>query len=343
MLIRRLFLQKTRKRCISSLRLPKESYLDDINMFLKSGEKRDGLLTSIQTLVKNEVQDKNNSDLLLEISKSPYLKIDLPFTIDLIRSNPSNCVLISFINSFLHTNPSSHIPSDVASIAINNALYHSNSSREDIVPNALKIVNSTFGSKNYHSFMVGKRNLGLLKFFGGTMSSLGLIDLGLRSFELAPNVGVYAMILTYLINVSFFGFLSFGANFARTFPNIEWVKGITQNYRYLHFDEINMISKIGEIDRLLSNNKDYSKEFKAFIKARNIQTIEIGSDELLQEYWLSGGDNFEWVEPDQDPAIIIWKKRVNNLSTESKFPKNNIEWTSELIRDNRPSSSPMTN
>lgn len=59
-------------------------------------------------------------------------------------------------------------------------------------------------------------------------------------------------------------------------------------------------------------------------------------DIKMQAYWMSGGDGFEWVEPDQDPADLIWKQHLAKfdkpmLNTDNSTK--NIKWAEELIEE----------
>ena len=58
---------------------------------------------------------------------------------------------------------------------------------------------------------------------------------------------------------------------------------------------------------------------------------------MLQAYWMTGGDGFEWVEPDQDPAEILWRQHLEQFNkaglNESK--QKAIGWADDLIESEK--------
>lgn len=54
--------------------------------------------------------------------------------------------------------------------------------------------------------------------------------------------------------------------------------------------------------------------FRENLRAKRMQiTEQTDTEQLFQEYWASNGENFQWVEPDQDPAEIALVARSRSL------------------------------
>ena len=53
----------------------------------------------------------------------------------------------------------------------------------------------------------------------------------------------------------------------------------------------------------------------------------------MQAYWMSGGDGFEWVEPDQDPAEIVWRNHLASLQKPvlQALDTRSLKWAEDLI------------
>ncbi|CCE85932.1 Piso0_005572 [Millerozyma farinosa CBS 7064] len=49
----------------------------------------------------------------------------------------------------------------------------------------------------------------------------------------------------------------------------------------------------------------FQKRFRHEIQKRRMAVNELDEELMFLEFWLTHGENFEWVEPDQDPAEII--------------------------------------
>ena len=71
-------------------------------------------------------------------------------------------------------------------------------------------------------------------------------------------------------------------------------------------------------------------------KIRLLEAKDNMEDLKMQAYWMSGGDGFEWVEPDQDPADLIWKQHLdsfNKPTLDNNSKAKNLKWAEELIGD----------
>lgn len=63
-------------------------------------------------------------------------------------------------------------------------------------------------------------------------------------------------------------------------------------------------TQIGEKQKLL-------RFFKQLFERRRMKIEDYTDQEMMfQEYWMTGGQNYEWVEPDQDPGEILLRERM---------------------------------
>lgn len=71
---------------------------------------------------------------------------------------------------------------------------------------------------------------------------------------------------------------------------------------------------------VLNEKQKLSTFFRENLRKKRLSIEEYTDQELLfQEYWVSNGENFEWVDPDQDPAEIeILKKTEVEVGNSSK-------------------------
>jgi hypothetical protein len=198
------------------------------------------------------------------------------------------------------------------------------------IHNAVKVVDLTMASPRYLKAMTEKRNNAIMKTLVGAIGAGGAMHYGISLLELPSTAGVFAMVATYVLNMSFFGYVAFGGKFIGRVNNIRWKNGALMNYMYIHADEISVLSKIAEADIKINGHEGFaSNGFKQAMERRNIELIPPETEQLLEEYWLTGGDNFEWVEPDQDPADIIWRKHIQ--TKKPNLLRDDIKWTDKFI------------
>lgn len=224
------------------------------------------------------------------------------------------------------------ISKSLAKLAVRRCLWEAD------IQNAVRCVDSTVASPPYLKMMNEKRNSTLLKSLVGALGASGLIHYGIGLMELPTTAGVFAMVVTYVLNLSFFGYVAFGGKFIGAVNNLRWENGAPISHMYTHSDEISLLSKIAEADvKIKGHDGSVNEGFKTAMRERRIEPLPPATEGLLEEYWLTGGENFEWVEPDQDPADIIWRKHL-----ETKKPNllsGDIKWTDRLISENGANSS----
>ncbi|KAK6465628.1 hypothetical protein DFJ63DRAFT_333046 [Scheffersomyces coipomensis] len=294
---------------------------------------------------------------------------NIPFSQSLLKQilllNLPTISNLKLINLYYDKNPSKStiIDKSTALIALRNAINNAEFER------AIKVSDITVGHPNYieHNNQILKS--GLIRLIGTSlaitiMSKFGanfLIEVGELSSGWRHLGSLNSMILTYFLNSSFFitivrvgrQLISSGGDY------LTWQKGTFYTHWFKHADEMLFCSKIVEADRELNGGENnpalihelcrenddtitlqhtlqpgYTRDGQ---KIRLLEAKDNLEDIRMQAYWMSGGDGFEWVEPDQDPAEIIWKDHLSQYTNPTIDSDNNtnndrsLKWADDLI------------
>lgn len=312
---------------------------------------RDGVNISIRQTIRDIVLNANvdfNKNLLKEI-----LLLKLP-----VATN------VEILESFYQRNPKDFVDKKTGLVALRHSLFNGD------LQNALKIIDLSTGHDNYIRHKDSQMKKSLLKLASSAagitfFSKVGvyeLIEAGWLSATWGHLSSINAMILTYLLNSSFFiTIVRLGRNLQASGGDyLTWQKGTFYTHWYKHFDELSMCTKVVEADVILngggpsgaepsselidklcsqddtSSREDHKGETDNKDKnSRLMERKENIEDVKLQAYWMSGGDGFEWVEPDQDPAVIIWKRHLDKFNKPelNQNSRKLLNWTDELIRE----------
>lgn len=268
-------------------------------------------------------------------------KHDFPFSQQLLKEVfllklPSK-VNLEIIKHYYEKNPDAFIDKSVALVALRKALFDAD------YKNAIKITDQTVAHPRYIDNRDKIMRRGIFKLIATSVGITAMNKFGINALiewfdvsELWRHLSsINSMLLTYLINSSFFvTIVRFGRQMVLAGGDyLTWQQGTFYTHWFRHVDELLFCSKIVELDRML-NGGELSKDVIGELtrtKDENIFTLEHtlqpGTDSSggkvrllkakdnlddlkLQAYWMSGGDGFEWVEPDQDPAEIIWKEHL---------------------------------
>lgn len=183
------------------------------------------------------------------------------------------------------------------------------------------------------------------------------VDAGLLLETWKQLSTVNSMLLTYIFNSSFFVTLvRLGRQLSAAGGDyFTWQKGSFYTHWYRYSDLMSMFAKIAEADMKLNGgveNSDWlmkelcrsdpslgdgytlapgiNREGK---KVRLLNARENLEDLKLQAYWMTGGDGFEWVEPDQDPAELRWRNHLQHLHNPAlrALDTKSLKWAEELI------------
>lgn len=275
---------------------------------------------------------------------------------------PSKTV-ISIIHSYYQRNPKATIDLSLALIPLRESLFNAE------LKEALEITDITTGHANYVEkkntlmrqgfYRLGATALGVAAFtkFGSQFA----VEAGLLLDTWVQLAGLNAVILTYIFNSSFLVALvkltrqlsTAGGDF------LVWQKGTFYTNWYRYSDLMSMCAKIVEADIKLNGGVDSSawlmeeltrsepvmgngftlspgtnKEGK---KVRLLEARENLEDLKMQAYWITGGDGFEWVEPDQDPAELIWRNQLQCLHNPAValLDAKSLKWTENLIEEKK--------
>lgn len=270
-----------------------------------------------------------------------------------------SATVIKVVETYYERNPHAHINLLLALIPLRQSLYNAE------LKDSLRITDITTGHPNYikHKNTIMRKNMYRL---AGTAAGVTLFskvgtqlavdaELLLETWRLLWTFN--AMILTYLFNSSFFvAAVKFGRQLnAAGGDYLTWQKGTFYTHWYRYCDLMTMFGKIVETDAKLNGGVDNSDWLmdelcradaslgNGYIlapgvnregeKIRLLEARENLEELKMQAYWMTGGDGFEWVEPDQDPAEIMWRNhlaRLHNPALGSQ-DKMSLKWAEDLI------------
>lgn len=269
--------------------------------------------------------------------------------------------VVKVIQNYYKRDPKAVIEMNTALIALRDSLYNAD------IDSAVKITDLTAG---YPTYIKKKNDLlrsGIYKLAATAIgitffSKVGVqqvIDLGWLSPAWKHLGSINAMVLTYLLNSSFFvTIVRFGRQLSFAGGDyLTWQKGTFYTHWYKHADEMAMCTRIVETDLKLNGGLENTPSLmeELCLKDENVSnhhTLQPGltregkkvrllepkdnlEDLKLQAYWMSGGDGFEWVEPDQDPAEIVWRQHLAQLHKPglNSSSLKSLKWAEELIEE----------
>lgn len=245
---------------------------------------------------------------------------------------------INIIKKFYERNPKGVIPKNAAMIPLRESLFNGD------IDNAVKITDLTTGHDNYIGekdkimkkslFKLATSALGVTIFSKSGVDVLIEWDILSSSWQFLSSVN--SMLVTYLLNLSFFiALVKVGRQRAAAGGDyLTWQKGTFYTHWYKHSDEMSMCARIMETDRKMNAGIENSPKLVEELcrpsesmdgqspkagytrdgrKIRLMERKDDLDDIKMQAYWMSGGDGFEWVEPDQDPAELVWKQHLHHL------------------------------
>lgn len=301
-------------------------------------------------------------DEILSLLQHPEVDFNNLLLARILRLKLNTETNIKLISEFYNHQPKGIIDKATSLVPLRQCLFNGD------IQNALKITDMTVGHPNYveHKDKIFKRNIARL--IGSSISisifsRFGieeLIQLGWVSSGWSHMSAISSLIITYLLNSTFLlTIVRLGRTAVASGGDyLTWQKGTFYTHWYKHADEMMMCSKIVEADIKLTGGgisggepseslKDelsrinphntmkpvagYNKDGEKIRLMRFKDNIE---DITLQAYWMSGGEGFEWVEPDQDPADILWRNNLMRQKLETSSTRS-IKWAEQLIEDTK--------
>lgn len=208
---------------------------------------------------------------------------------------------------------------------------------------AFELIDVSAGSRAYMNEVRASWIKYLSRWAGGTTSILVGVHVLLESGLVgtwASTTGVLSMVFTYLCSMSILGSLAFAGRVSGSGEYIKWLPGTPTTYWYSHAQEMKMASLIASVDIALPENQnEASFRVKKLLQARRMMALEPEQEILIKEYWARGGEGFEWIEPDQDPAEIIWRAKMEDskakrIAAQEKYGER-YKWTDEVINSSK--------
>lgn len=217
--------------------------------------------------------------------------------------------LIKAYNSVYTADGRRFVPLNLAMIPFRKAVYSAH------IDDAFAIMNLTAGAPGYVQHV--KRlwwRYGRGYIIGST-STLASVHLLLKSGlvgEWPSTIGVLGMVTAYIANMTVLAGLAFAGRVSGSGEILKWLPGTPTPHWYSHAQEMKMASRIAAVDRALPENQDECsyRVKKMLADNHKMVPIEFEQETLMKEYWARGGEGFEWIEPDQDPAEIIWRRKM---------------------------------
>lgn len=349
-----------------------QSLDNSISKLLESKPDHDQVLDIISECKKIQLQIYQYNKLgksheidqrITSVLSDEKVEFDKTLLGDVLKLNFPSHTNIDIINTFYKRHPNAHIDKPIAIIPFRQSLFDGN------LVDALKLTDITVGHPNYLAFRHQELKSGVSKLIASAVgitlfSKFGvqeLVDWGLLDEIWRKLSSVNSLILTYLFNSSFLmtivklgrQLVSAGGDY------LTWQKGTFYSHWYKQADEMLFCTKIVEADIKLNgggisggevsseladeltrkgdNEMDmtpgYNRDGK---KVRLLQLKDNFEDLKLQAYWMTGGDGFEWVEPDQDPAELIWENHLKKPDQLGKGEdKNQLKWAEQLIEQEK--------
>lgn len=270
--------------------------------------------------------ESNESELHTDSSNSSLQHADIISTSDIVilllkayNKKYSNAVIakraksVAIQQSSTSTLPAgsaipSYVPIDIVMIPFRRTVYGGE------LDKSFEIIDASSASKNYMQSVKENWRKWATRWGLGTSSVLlgvhGLLSSGLvGTWE--STTGVLTMVFAYICNMTILSGLAFAGRISGVGEYIRWIPGTSTTYWYSHATEMKMASYIASIDQVLPENQnEASFRVKKLLQNRKMMAIEVEQETLMKEYWARGGEGFQWVEPDQDPAEIFWRHKV---------------------------------
>lgn len=223
---------------------------------------------------------------------------------------PSTTASILALQAYNQQNPQTALSETVSMIPFRRATYFCD------FDGAFRILDLTSGRKSPYQRVANRK---LYKFMAFWAAGMGTALYGLNSVLASGLVGdwtenrgmVLSMAATYLLAVSVYGTLARQNSKSGVGEVLRWSKGVFLTQRSKRARELKMASLMAEMNRSLpENHGECATKMLKELEARDLETVESNDELLLKEYWARGGEGFEWVEPDQDPAWQIWRTKM---------------------------------
>ncbi|KAG7193822.1 uncharacterized protein KQ657_000516 [Scheffersomyces spartinae] len=304
---------------------------------------------------------------VLELLSKDTVEFDKELLVRLMLLKLPTKLNILIVSEFYKRNPTAFIDRSIALIPFRQSLYNGD------LQNALKLTDMTVGHPNYVDHRAKEFRSGVIRLVCSAAGISLMSKFGVEyliEFDILPEAwrhlsGISLMLVTYLVNSSFFvSMVKFGRQVVLSGGDyLTWQRGTFYTHWYTHGDEMLFCSKIVDADINIngggiSGNEPtpglieelcrvdpffqghtlkpgYTRDGK---KIRLLEARDNMEEIKMQAYWMTGGDGFEWVEPDQDPATLIWKNHLNKFDKpylkDDHDTVKSLKWADDLVKDN---------
>lgn len=281
-----------------------------------------------------------NKILLMLSEETVHFNKELLVRLMLLKLPTRLNVLI--ISEFYKRNPEAYIDRGIALIPFRQSLFNGD------LQNALKLTDMTVGHPNYVGHKAKEFRAGVIRLVASAAGISAFSKFGVEyliEFDILREAwrhlsAISLMLVTYMVNSSFFvSMVRFGRQVVLSGGDyLTWQRGTFYTHWYTHADEMLFCSKIVDADIVIngggvSGNEPtpglieelcridpffqghtlkpgYTRDGK---KVRLLEARDNMEEIKMQAYWMTGGDGFEWVEPDQDPATLMWKNHLGKF------------------------------
>lgn len=294
-----------------------------------------------QKLLKDVLQVYRKSDAqITNQSLLEYFSSDYP---------PSTSSGIRVLQEFAKKSAKNVVPELIAMIPFRRAIYRADFN------GALDVMKLTCGEKSNYRTLINRK---LAKYtgiwgigMGATLSGVHyLLTSGLvGTWDPATSAMICVMFGTYLTALSVYGTLTLSNSKSGLGPVLEWVPGTSPLYRVRHGLQLKMATFATELNRSLPENLgECSPQLLQDLQKINLKPVETKDESQLKEYWARAGAGFEWAEPDQDPAQLLWmqhmdatrQQRLNSAYSRRDKEGKLLSWISEAEREKQGLSIP---
>lgn len=275
---------------------------------------------------------RRSNDLLKKILLDSKTNFDEILLKKLFITQPLFPTLETIIKSYYSKGMLTYIPSSLALIPFRKLIWDAQFQQ------ALDYVELTNGNKRYIEHR--KSNLKkILSYFGGSI--VGLIAC-IHAFVCVcyPEIisagtggttygiyGIYACIVTYIVNCGFLAGLAFSSKGLEN-GNLMFKQSTMPHDWYLKVDQMKMCSKIVEADSEINGIDGFAtRDVVSRVQEMGFEVNEPEQEVMLRQYWYSSGEGFLWVEPDIDPAEVEWWKHLDDIGVKKVWDQdlNKIE------------------
>lgn len=223
---------------------------------------------------------------------------------------PSATASLLAVKAFNKQNPTTALSETVAMIPFRRASYSCD------FDSAFQILDVTTGRNSPYQTLANRRIYRYIAVWAAGMSGIlygfdWLLGSGMIG-DWTENRGmVVSMAATYLLAVSVYGTLARQNSKSGVGEVLRWSKGVFLTSRFKRARELKMAAEMAEMNRSLpENHGECAMKMLKELQRRQLETVESNDELLLKEYWARGGEGFEWVEPDQDPAWQVWRAKM---------------------------------